>query len=75
MNCEKEEITKRILDYLNNNPDAGDTLEGISNWWLECERVNQSVDKISRILEAMVKRGNLKKIKQDNTSCIYKIMK
>ncbi len=75
MNCEKEEITKRILDYLNNNPDAGDTLEGISNWWLECERVNRSVDKISQILEALVKRGSLKKIKQDNTSYIYKIMK
>ncbi len=75
MNNTKENIDKMIHNYLRKNPNAGDTLEGISNWWLECERVNQTVDKISQILEAMVKRGSLKKIKKNNTSYIYKIMK
>jgi hypothetical protein len=74
MNDTKEDIPRMIVDYLRKNPGAGDTLAGISNWWLECERVNQSVDKISQILEAMIKRGSLKKIKKNNTSYIYKIM-
>ncbi len=32
MNKKQEEISKMILDYLRKNPDAGDTLEGISKW-------------------------------------------
>ncbi len=61
-------IEKKVnINYMS-KCDVDITIEALS-------LVNQSVDKISKILETMVKRGSLKKIKQDNTSYIYKIMK
>jgi hypothetical protein len=31
---EQREVSHYILDYLSDNPDAGDTFEGIVEWWL-----------------------------------------
>ena len=35
----REKIKKSILNYLKQNPDAGDTLEGITKWWFGWDRV------------------------------------
>lgn len=53
----KEELAQRIMEYLRKNPDAGDTLEGITNWWLQLERIEQSVDEVLESLEDLVKKG------------------
>ena len=66
-----EVIYRKILDYLSKNPDAGDTLEGITEWWLESERVDQAVDEVSEVLEALVKKGLIKKSKHG----VYKLAK
>ena len=34
MSDEKVEVTKEILQYLIDNPDARDTVDGIVQWWL-----------------------------------------
>lgn len=71
----KEEITKKILDYLKKNPDAGDTLEGISKWWLEMERVNQSVNEILNVLEELINTGIVTRQEVRGSNPIYKICK
>jgi hypothetical protein len=70
----REEISKMILDYLRKNPDAGDTLEGISRWWLNC-KVDSSVDEVSDTLEILIKEGFLKKQMINGDNPIYKICK
>ena len=70
-----EEITRKILDYLSKNPDAGDTLEGIANWWLVSERVVQAVDEVAEILEVLLDKGLLIKTKYENGSVVYKLAK
>lgn len=73
MNERQEEISKKILDYLQNNPDAGDTLEGISKWWMQAECIEQSVDKVAGVLEQLIKEGAIKKQKVKGGSPLYKV--
>ena len=54
---------KRILSYLENNPDAKDDLTGISKWWIN---TNRSVTE--KALEILVKN---KKIKFDADKKLY----
>ena len=67
-----KEISRRILDYLNKHPDAGDTLEGITDWWLESERVDQALIEVSEVLEVLLKKGFLKQVKYRNKTVLYK---
>jgi hypothetical protein len=49
--------TEDILAYLREHPDSGDTVEGITTWWLLRQRVNESVDVVSLVLEGLRKQG------------------
>ncbi len=64
-----------ILNYLRKNPDAGDTLEGISKWWLEYEKIDLAMEEVAVVLEKLIKEGKVKRqiINEDNP--IYKICK
>jgi Fe2+ or Zn2+ uptake regulation protein len=70
-----DEHSKIILDYLKKNPEAGDTLEGITRWWLERERIESSVDKVIKALESLVEEGLVKGTKVKGGSIFYKVNK
>lgn len=72
---DKEEVARRIMNYLQKHPDAGDTLEGISKWWVKLERVDESVDNVSVALEELVKKRKIKKREIKGGSLIYRIPK
>jgi Fe2+ or Zn2+ uptake regulation protein len=72
VNKRDEEISEQILKYLQRNPDSGDTLEGIARFWLEFERVNQSVDEVRNALENLVRKGLVRKIDIQVGKSIYK---
>jgi len=57
VNKKKEKISRVILNYLQKNPDAGDTLEAISKWWLEIERTDISVDEVAEVLDRWYEGG------------------
>jgi Fe2+ or Zn2+ uptake regulation protein len=71
----QEEISKKILDYLRKNPDAGDTLEGISGWWVQSEYIEQSVDEVASVLERLTEKGLVKKQVVKGGSPFYKVCK
>ncbi len=73
VNNTKEDVTRMVLDYLRKNLEAGDTLEGISRWWLETERVNRSVDEVSNVLEALNRKGIVTRQDVRGSNPIYKI--
>ncbi|MDO8127715.1 MAG: hypothetical protein Q6359_10885 [Candidatus Brocadiales bacterium] len=75
MNEKQEEIYKKILDHLLKNPEAGDTLEGISRWWVQSECVEQSVDKVADVLERLLKEGLIEKQEVKGSSPLYKVCK
>ncbi|MFQ5963191.1 MAG: hypothetical protein ACE5KZ_02795 [Candidatus Scalinduaceae bacterium] len=71
----QEEVSKKILNYLRRNPDAGDTLEGIAEWWLCCENIEASVDEVSSALQSLIKKGIVSKTEIGSGNPVYKICK
>lgn len=52
-----QEITLRILEYLADNPDANDTSEGITQWWLLEREIRDRQTDVERSLSALVAEG------------------
>lgn len=60
-------IASLILNYLVKHPEAMDTVEGITRWWLLRERIDQSLQTVNRTLEFLLQKDFIKKLKiQDN---------
>jgi hypothetical protein len=70
-----DEVARRIIDYLSKHPDAGDTLEGIAKWWLGLERIDESVEDVSKVIEDLIKSGLIKKEDLRGRKAYYKISK
>ncbi len=73
VNNSKEDIAIMILNYLRKNPDAGDTLEGISKWWLNREMIESSVDDVSGVIEKLIKEGKIQRQVTSEKKAIYKL--
>jgi hypothetical protein len=52
-----EKTAQDILAYLREHPGAGDTVEGISRWWVLRQRINESVDAVRLALGQLEKEG------------------
>jgi hypothetical protein len=57
---EKQILTSEILGYLLNNPDAGDTLEGIARFWTLRQRIDLMVGDVQDALKGLVEEGIVK---------------
>jgi Fe2+ or Zn2+ uptake regulation protein len=73
MSKNTDTVSLAIINHLKKNPDAGDTLEGIADWWLELERIDTARYEISRILDTLVENGTLRVIETISGVKIYKI--
>jgi hypothetical protein len=43
-----------ILAYLSTHPNAQDTLQGITEWWLLEQEIKSRIDQVERVLERLV---------------------
>ena len=60
MTSEKSHVhdtAEEISRYLAEHPDAADTLDGIQQWWLFRQRLDESLDLVSRAVEDLIRRG------------------
>ena len=71
----REDITGAILEYFRKNPDASDTLEGISRWWLMSEKLDATVVEVESAIEDLIVKGMIEKQTIDTGNLIYKICK
>ena len=55
----KSEIARDILSYLNANPEARDTLNGIIEWWLLEEQIKHRIEMVKEAVAELVKKGLL----------------
>lgn len=51
---ETQKIAEQITGYLNNHPNAADTVEGIAKWWLPGKRFEVSKLMIQRALDQLI---------------------
>ena len=75
MNEKQEKISGVILNYLQRNPDAGDTLEGIVKWWMGFENIESSVEDVADVLESLLQKGIIRMHKLKDGTTFYKINK
>lgn len=54
---EQSEICNYILAYLYDNPDAGDTFEGIVEWWVLRQRLKFETRNVSEAVKKLVAEG------------------
>lgn len=51
------EVSNCILAYLSENPNAGDTFEGIVEWWLLRQRIKFGTLNVSEAVTRLVSEG------------------
>lgn len=51
-------LQRQILQYLQAHPDAGDTVEGVCDWWLASSG-KEDRKRVERVLRSMVSSGLL----------------
>jgi hypothetical protein len=50
-------LAQQIVDYLSNQPNAQDTVDGIIEWWLLKQRVCNAASEVKRGLDRLVASG------------------
>lgn len=50
-------IAEEILGYLQANPEASDTVEGVQRWWLSRRSHDPKVEDVRRALDHLVAHG------------------
>lgn len=50
----KSRVAYEILAYLVKNPDAGDTIEGIVEWWLLEQRIDKETARVEEAIAELV---------------------
>jgi DNA-binding MarR family transcriptional regulator len=70
---EQREVCHYILAYLSENPEAGDTLEGILEWWLLNQTIKFEMQTVSEAVASLVAEGLIVERKGRDSRTIYKI--
>jgi hypothetical protein len=70
---EKREVRYNILAYLCDNPDAGDTFEGIVEWWLLHQRIQFETRNISEAVHKLVAEGLILEDEGPDSRVTYRV--
>ena len=71
----RAEIARAIVDYLRKNPEAQDTLAGISGWWLPRQKINASMSTLKAVLTELVAAGVILESRGKDSQIHYRINK
>lgn len=66
------ELAAVILRYIGSRPDACDTLEGVSEWWLARQRYEDSYSSVAAALELLIERGQAEAIRSADGRVVYR---
>lgn len=58
----ESDLYRAVVGYLDENPEAMDTLEGIAEWWVMRQRIRTSVSTIARVVRQLVDDGLLEQL-------------
>jgi hypothetical protein len=58
------ELRQLVLGYLEEHPTAMETLDGIAEWWILRRQIEIEVRRVSRVLAALVREGELEEFVQ-----------
>jgi Fe2+ or Zn2+ uptake regulation protein len=64
-------LQREILSYLAQHPDAKDTLEGITHWWLADAETGVKPSDVISALDALVSKGWVTASSVGQGTCVY----
>ncbi len=67
-----ERISTEIQLYLQNHPNAADTLEGITRWWIKRQRYEEGEENVQKALDLLLNRKLLTRIMNLDGTNVYK---
>ena len=67
MKDNREEVSRRILEYLAKNPYAKGTLDDIAQWYINIERIDHSADEVVDALEELINKRRVKRIERNGS--------
>jgi DNA-binding MarR family transcriptional regulator len=70
---EQREAYYHILAYLADNPDAGDTFEGIVEWWLLHQRIKYETRTVSEAVAKLIDEGLIQEEKGSDSRVVYRV--
>lgn len=73
MSDARQDIAYELLEYLVENPDAQDTLEGIVEWWLFEQTIKQQTALVQMALTELVGMGVVLERKGKDARTYYKL--
>jgi Fe2+ or Zn2+ uptake regulation protein len=66
-------LARHILRYLREHPEAQDTIEGITVWWVSERVIKQWLPQVRNALSALIARGYLEKHTQADGRMLYRL--
>jgi hypothetical protein len=67
------DLVKQVLSYFVRNPNAADSLEGITRWRLLEEQIHRSLQETEVALTWLVEQGFLDEVKTPGTTSIFRL--
>ena len=56
------DLAEAVINYLNEHPNAMDSVQGIADWWLSPREYRLDLGMLSRVLQRLTNEGKLEKI-------------
>lgn len=66
-----EKIAREILSYLREHPHSGDSVEGISLWWVMRQRISESIYAVRQVLEHLQSVGLISERRMADGRSVY----
>lgn len=69
------EVAAVILRYITSHPDACDTLQGVSDWWLARQRYEDTRTKVAAALEFLLEHGQVEALQGVDGRVVYRAIR
>ncbi len=62
-------VARLIEDYLRSHPEAMDSFEGISKWWITRQKLHESAYSVNNALNILIHKGVVEKTDNEYYRC------
>jgi hypothetical protein len=72
---DKKEVKEAVLQYFHDHPDAQDTIEGITEWWIARSLIDLNAETVREVIIQMCADGLLIRNNVGYSSQLYRLNK
>ena len=62
-------VARLIEEYLRSHPEAMDSFEGISKWWITRQKMHESAYSVNSALNILIRKGVIEKTNNEYYRC------